>query len=104
MAILLEISSGNYDQDIGKVRLAMNKISALCRLGGSFEISEPENRLGWTFFKILIQEDLFSGINVKFNDMIIKYAGKKDTEKFQKFMTDYFEHSGCKLNIKLIEV
>ena len=102
MNIVLEVSTTRYDEQIEKIRLAMNNLAALCRINDAFVISNPTSKFGWTFFKIVLKSYLYSEIQVKFSDMFQKYNIKKPEEKFLKFISDFFESRGCTVNLKLV--
>ena len=67
-----------------------------------YVLSEPSTKFGWTFFKIAFKANLQNGIEEKFSDMIDKYGWSDKSEKFAKFMSDYFNSRGCDVKIKLV--
>ena len=64
-------------------------------------LSEPSSKFGWTFFKLSFKPNLQNGIEEKFSDMIAKYDSNDQSQKFAKFMTDYFISRGCEVKIKI---
>jgi len=102
MTLTLEISSKNYDSDSLNIMKAMSHLQTLCERQDSYIFSEPTSRLGWTFFKLSLKNDLSNAIEEKFTDMLSKYNGKR-TEKFTKFMIDFFASRGSDVKLKLIE-
>ena len=100
MSIALEISSKNYSDDQLAIKMALSHLETLVGSTNGYFFSEPYSKFGWTFFKIAIKADLQNGIEKKFADMIEKYQWSNPTEKFTKFMTDYFANKGCNVKIK----
>ena len=100
MSIALEISSKNYSDDQLAIKMALSHLETLVGSTNGYFFSEPYSKFGWTFFKIAIKADLQNGIEKKFSDMIEKYQWSNPTEKFTKFMTDYFATKGCNVRIK----
>jgi hypothetical protein len=99
----LEIASTNYDVDLAIISSTMNSLQALCEISDGFLISNPMHRFGWTFFKMLIKNELLSAMELKLADKIQTSKGKKYEEKFVSFMTSLFEKNDAKVKIKLIE-
>ena len=96
-----EISTTKYGEDIKLLQVAMTKMAASCNVATGFKFGEPTPRFGWTFFQMLLDQELYIGIEDKFSDMIKKYKGDKPDEKFASFLSDYFESSGCNVKVKL---
>ena len=101
---LLEIATTNYDEDIGQIKFAMNKLQSMCDISDGFLISEPMHRFGWTFFKILLKSELWQALPLKIGDMIQSSKGKKYEEKLVTFMTNFFDQNKAKVKVKFIEV
>ena len=53
------------------------------------------------FSKLSFKPNLQNGIEEKFSDMLAKYDGNDQPQKFAKFMTDYFISRGCDVKIKI---
>ncbi|MDH3825191.1 MAG: hypothetical protein OES14_05310 [Nitrosopumilus sp.] len=102
MSTTFEISTKNYINDKLAIKMAMSHMETLVGIINGYSLSEPYDKFGWTFFKIALNPDLQDGIEKKFSDMIEKYQWSNPTEKFTKFMTDYFATKGCNVNIKSI--
>ena len=104
MAVTLEVSTKNYVDDKLKVKMALSHMETLVGSANGYLLSEPSEKFGWTFFKIALKADLEEGIQKKFADMLDKYRWSNPTEKFSKFMTDYFASKGCSVKVKAISV
>ena len=96
-----EISTTKYDEDIKIIQVAITKAAAVCNIDRGFKFGEPTSRFGWTFFQLLIDQDLYSGIEDKFSDMIKKSKGNNADERFLNFMSSYFETRGCSVKMKM---
>ena len=96
-----EISTTNYEEDIKAIQLLMNKMAALFNINTGFKFGDPTSKFGWTFFQILIDQELYVGIEDKFSDMIKKTKGDKPDEKFINFLGMYFESKGCNVKVKI---
>ena len=97
-----EISTTKYDEDIKIIQVAITKAAAVCNIDRGFKFGEPTSRFGWTFFQLLIDQELYIGIESKFADMIKKCKGGKPDEKFTNFLSSYFESSGCNVKVKIV--
>ena len=101
MDIVLEIGSKNYADDLLSIKKALSHMESLVNGYNGYVLSEPSPKFGWTFFKLRFKPNLQNGIEEKFSDMITKYQTNDQTEKFAKFMTDYFVSKGCDIKIKI---
>jgi hypothetical protein len=98
----LEASTKNYIEDKLAIKMALSHMETLVGSVNGYLLSEPYSKFGWTFFKIAIKGDLQAGIEKKFADMLEKYHESNPTNKFTKFMTDYFATKGCNVKIKSV--
>jgi hypothetical protein len=101
MDLVLEIGTKNYDDDLFLIKKAMSHLESLVGGYNGYALSEPSLKFGWTFFKMVFKSNLQTGIEEKFSDMIMKYQANYQTEKFAKFIEDYFISKGCKVKIKI---
>ena len=102
-ATILQIATTNYESDRAIIVITMEEIQTLCGIKEGFLVSEPMERFGWAFFKVLIKIELLAGIELKFGDQIAKTKGKKVEEKFVTFMTKFFENKNAKVKLKLVD-
>ena len=98
-----EISTTKYKEDIKLLQVAMTKMAALCDITTGFKFGEPVSRFGWTFFQMLLDQELYVGMEDKFADMIRKTKGDKPDEKFVNFLGQYFESQGCNVKVKIVK-
>ena len=96
-----EISTTKYKEDIELLQVVMTKMAASCNIAAGFKFGEPTPRFGWTFFQMLIDQELYIGINDEFSDKIKKCKGNKLDEKFINFLSGYFESNDCSAKVKL---
>ena len=101
--VYFEISTTKYEEDVKVIQVALTKMSALCNMDGGFRFGEPISKFGWTFFQLLIEQELYFGIESKFSDMIKKCKGSKQDEKFTEFISRYFESRGCNVKVKMVK-
>ncbi len=102
MNVTLEISTKNYLDDLLSIKKALSHMESLLGCYNGYLLSEPTTSFGWTFFKLAFKPDLQNSIEEKFADMINKYRWSNSSEKFAKFMNDYFNAKGCNVKIKIL--
>ncbi len=101
MNVVLEVGTKNYVDDLLSIKKALSHMESLVGGYNGYVVSEPSSKFGWTFFKLSFKPNLQNGIEEKFSDMISKYDYIDQSEKFAKFMTDYFVSKGCDVKIKI---
>ncbi|KAF6246198.1 hypothetical protein C6990_09955 [Nitrosopumilus sp. b3] len=101
MSIVLEVGTKNYADDLLSIKKSLSHMESLLGCYSGYTVSEPSTKFGWTFFKLSFKPELQAGIEEKFSGMIEKYRWSDQTQKFVKFMTDYFLSRGCDVKIKL---
>ena len=101
MNVVLEVGTKNYVDDLLSIKKALSHMESLVGDYNGHVFSEPSSKFGWTFFKLSFKPNLQNGIEEKFSDMIAKYEGNDQPQKFAKFMTDYFISRGCDVKIKI---
>jgi hypothetical protein len=102
-AIVFEISTTKYETDKQLVTSVMKELQSSCGVTDGFLLSNPVEKFGWTFFKILFKNELLAGIQEKFGNQIMNAKGKAFQEKFTDFVTKFFESKNCKIRMKLVE-
>ena len=63
-----EISTTKYNEDFKLIQVIMTKMASSCNITAGFKFGEPTPRFGWTFFQMLIDQELYIGINDEFSD------------------------------------
>lgn len=100
--IVFEISTKNYSDNSFLIKKALSQLEALTGHYNGYMFGESSSKLGWTFFKMSLKPELENAIREKFSDMIGKYRGGDQNEKFTKFMNDYLQAKGCEIKLKII--
>ena len=101
--VVFEIATTKYEEDRKLVSSIMEELQSLCGVSGGFLFSEPVEKFGWTFFKVLFKGELISGMQEKLGGQIAHSKGKKPDEKFTEFVTKFFESKNYKVRMKIIE-
>ena len=102
-SVIFEISTTKYETDKEIVTSVMKDLQSLCGITDGFLLSNPMEKFGWTFFKILFKNELLAGMQEKFGNQIMNTKGKEFQEKFIDFVTKFFETKNCKIRMKLVE-
>ena len=101
MNVVLEVGTKNYVDGLLSIKKALSHMESLVGGYNGYDVSEPSSKFGWTFFKLSFKPNLQNGIEEKFSNMISKYDSNDQSEKFAKFMTDYFVSRDCDVKIKI---
>ncbi|MCV0399769.1 MAG: hypothetical protein K5785_07230 [Nitrosarchaeum sp.] len=102
MDVTLEISTTDYLGDLLLIKKSLSHMESLLGCYNGYVLSEPTTNFGWTFFKIAFKANFQTAIEEKFADMIGKYRWSNQSEKFGKFMNDFFNARGCNVKIKIL--
>jgi len=100
---VFEVSTRNYGDDLLLIKKTLSHMETLVGSSNGYAFSEPSSKFGWTFFKLSFRPNLQNGIEEKFADMLNKYRLSTQSQKFTKFMTDYFQSKGCNIRIKMLD-
>ncbi len=103
MGLVLEVGSTNYADDLLLIKKSLSHIETLVGSYNGYVISEPTSKFGWTFFKLAFKADLQNAIEEKFSNMICNYQLNDPSQKFAKFISDYFNSKDCKVKIKITD-
>jgi hypothetical protein len=93
--MVLEVKTKNYVDDVLSIKTALSHMETIVEEYNGYTLNEPELKFGWTFFKLAFKPNLQNGIEEKFSDMLEKYPSGDQSQKFVKFMIDYFQSRGC---------
>ena len=102
MSVVLEIGSKNYADDSLSIKKALSHMESLVNTYNGYVKGEPSSKFGWTFFTLGFKPALQDAIEEKFSSMITKYDDKYNSQKFAKFISDYFMSRGCDIKVKLV--
>ncbi|NIP62189.1 MAG: hypothetical protein GWN01_16105 [Nitrosopumilaceae archaeon] len=103
MVYTFQLETTNYEEDRLLVKKALSQFESLCDAYNGYLLSEPVSKFGWTFFKLAMKPPLEMCIEKKFEDMLNKYRWSSQSEKFTRFLQDYFDSKGCSIKVKLID-
>ncbi len=95
MSVVLEVRGKNYVDDLLSIKTSLSHMETIVGEYNGYALSEPENKFGWTFFKLSFKPNLQNSIEEKFADMLAKYPSGNQSQKFAKFMIDFFQSRGC---------
>ena len=102
-SIIFEISTTKYETDKELVTSVMKDLQSSCGVNDGFLLSNPMEKFGWTFFKILFKNELLTGMQEKFSAQIMNTKGKAFQEKITDFVIKFFESKNCKIRMKFVE-
>ena len=102
-SIVFEISTTKYETDRELVTSVMKGLQTSCGVNDGFLLSDPVEKFGWSFFKILFKNELLAGMQEKFGTYMMNAKGKAFQEKFSDFVTKFFESKNCKIRMRLVE-
>ena len=103
MNIVLKIGTKNYLDDLLCIKKHLSHMETLVGCYDGYTISEPSSKFGWTFFKLEFKSNLQLSISEKFSDILAKYQLSDESQKFTKFMSDYFISRGCNVKINPLD-
>ncbi len=103
MSTVFEVETKNYSDDLLLIKKAMSHMETLTGHYNSYMVSEPSSKFGWTFFRLSLKPELERTVKEKFSDMINRYRWCSPTEKFTRFMSDYFQSKGCQAKLKKLD-
>ncbi len=103
MSMVLEVGTKNYADDLLSIKKALSHMETLVGGYNGYVLSEPSSKFGWTFFKLAFKPNLQNGIEKKFFDMLEKYRGNDQPQKFVLFITDYLQNKNCDVRIKIVD-
>ena len=100
--MIIEIGTKNYSDDRLKIKMAMSHMESLLSAYNGYVLDEPNEKFGWTFFKMALKPELQMGIEQKFSDMLNKYRWSNPSDKLAKFMADYFNSQCCQVKVSVV--
>ncbi len=57
MQPLFQLSTRKYNEEIPRVKKALNELEKICNVKNGCIVSEPFSRAGWTFFNIQLSSE-----------------------------------------------
>ena len=103
MTVVFEVGTKNYSNDLLLIKKSLSHLETLTGNYNGYATSEPSSKFGWTFFKLSLKPELENEIHREFSDMINRYKGSNQDDRFIKFMSDYFQSKGCEVKLKKLD-
>ena len=60
MKPLFQLSTRRYDEELSLVKKAMDDLESNCKVNDGFQIKEPFEKAGWTFFNLELSAEMAS--------------------------------------------
>ncbi|MEO2221078.1 MAG: hypothetical protein ABGW55_05940, partial [Nitrosopumilus sp.] len=81
---IFQLSTRKYEQELTLVKKAMDELEITCKVKNAYELSEPFSKVGWTFFNIQLNSEIFSIIEK--SGMMKGSSGFGMGEQFMNFL------------------
>ena len=101
MQPLFQLSTRSYEDEIPLVKKALNDLEEICKLKNSYEIGEPFQKAGWTFFTIQISSEMVHIIEK--TGMLEGAIGFRIPEQLKNFLGHFLESHGSQVRIDKID-
>ena len=97
MKPLFQLSPRRYDEELSLVKKAMDILESDCKVKDGFQIKEPFEKAGWTFFNLELSAEMASIIEN--SGMMENAGGFSISEQLKNFLGHFFESKGSNLRI-----
>ncbi len=101
---VFELGTTKYMEDKLGAKMALSHLETLCGIHDGYVLGEPEERAGWTFFKLGLEPGLYTCISERFSDMMEKYGRGAPEEKFRIFIERYLHSKNCNVRVRIVPV
>jgi hypothetical protein len=101
MQPLFQLSTRNYEKEIILVKKAMDSLEKTCKVSNGYELFDPFEKAGWSFFNLQLSQEMFSIIEK--SGMMEGALGFRIGEQIKNFVGHYLESHGSQVRIKNIE-
>ncbi len=101
MQPLFQLSTRNYEKEIILVKKAMDSLEKTCKVSNGYELFDPFEKAGWSFFNLQLSQEMFSVIEK--SGMMEGALGFRIGEQIKNFVGHYLESHGSQVRIKNIE-
>lgn len=98
---LFQLSTRNYEEEIGIVRKAMAELEGQCDVKNGYAIGQPFTRAGWTFFDLQISSEMASIIEK--SGMMEGALGYRIAEQLKNFVGHFLDTHGSNVRITKID-
>lgn len=100
MIPLFQLSTRNYEKEITIISNALKELEKECNVTNGYELGEPSNMAGWTFFNLKISPEMH--LVIETSGMMEGALGYRIGEQIKNFLGHYFELRGSQIRIKQI--
>ena len=100
MKPLFQLSTRRYDEELSLVKKAMDDLESNCKVKDGFQIKEPFEKAGWTFFNIELSAEMVSVIEN--SGMMENAGGFSISEQLKNFLGHFLESKGSNVRITKI--
>ena len=97
MKPLFQLSTRRYDEELSLVKKAMDDLESNCKVKDGFQIKEPFEKAGWTFFNLELSAEMVSVIEN--SGMMENAGGFSISEQMKNFLGHFLESKGSNVRI-----
>jgi len=97
MKPLFQLSTRRYSEELVLVKKAMDDLESNCKVKDGFQIKEPFEKAGWTFFNLELSADIVSVIEN--SGMMENAGGFSISEQIKNFLGHFLESKGSNVRI-----
>ena len=97
MKPLFQLSTRRYDKELPLVKKGMDDLESNCKIKDGFQIKEPFEKAGWTFFNLELSAEMVSVIEN--SGMMENVGGFSISEQLKNFLGYFLESKGSNVRI-----
>ena len=101
MKPLFQLSTRRYSEEFVLVKKAMNDLESNCKVKDGFQIKEPFEKAGWTFFNLELSAEMASAIEN--SGMMENAGGFSISEQLKNFLGHFLESKGSNVRITKVD-
>jgi len=94
---LFQLSTRLYDKELPLVKKGMDDLESNCKVKDGFQIKEPFEKAGWTFFNLELSAEMVSVIEN--SGMMENAGGFSMSEQLKNFLGHFLESKGSNVRI-----
>jgi len=97
MKPLFQLSTRRYSEELALVKKAMDDLESNCKVKDSFQIKEPFEKAGWTFFNLELSAEM--ALVIENSGMMENAGGFSISEQLKNFLGHFLESKGSNVRI-----
>jgi len=101
MKPLFQLSTRRYREELLLVKKAMDDLESNCKVNDGFQIKEPFEKAGWTFFNLELSVEMVSVIEN--SGMMENAGGFSISEQLKNFLGHFLESKGSNVRITKVD-